>query len=327
LFNDKNDKEEIDFYKRSKKTWVFTFFVIAVLLALTLSISFTGGKEYDRLDTTVRGFDLTLVLEAGESTDTLKSKALDVFEGVLDDFNNDRLIPEEPLNAGERLSVSDSTLELIKRLYEISVYTGGLYDFTLGNLKALHDSKGEIPVKERDQALDRCGYFNVEITDDMVRLHQSVRLYLKPVAVAYAMDRAVAAIKEMDEKQTGYLMVDGDIAIIGARNGNVPWSCSFVSENDNFLFLKDGALLQGPVRTINPINGKIQESNFNRGFVLTGSALLSRTILIAVSFLSEKEAEDFLTQRSINAGLLYDERALFTARAEELFYNDNDITF
>ncbi|HRW92674.1 MAG TPA: FAD:protein FMN transferase [Thermotogota bacterium] len=311
--------------KRSRNTWLFTFFVIGVLLVLTLVLTMRSGVAYSREQRVIGGVEVVVVLEQAPGTPELFSSLFDTFADNLTRYDSPEFFPATAPRPDQVFPLDPVDREVFQQLHLLSQRTEGLYDVSLGSLVELYQSNPSPSVEQLDAAFERVGYAQLEWVDEGVRFSSGGQLFFRPMARAIAMDRAWQLVRELAPQQTGYIMVERDIVVFGPRNGRVPWMYSLEADSEPIFYLYGGALVKGPLWTLNPINGRYEASRFSRGFVLGPSATFSQAMLIAVSFLSRDQAQEFLDKRGIVAGLEYEGDVVYTGGARELQLNDNKV--
>src|SRR6056297_629298 len=215
--------ESIDPSKRIKRTWIFTFFVIVVLMILLYVITMIYNTEYVSFTEEYKGMKIRLVIEKTDHSDEYAQRAFLEFKRIVEKYTTQYAVFPFEKEEAEIYYPDRETLGLIRKLSMIAEYSTGLYDYTLGNLALLYDEQIKPTEEEIDDAIEKTGFYNVEFIEDGIKLYNNVKLHLKPVAVPFAMDSVVSFLKDMYEKQTGYIQVDRNLAIIGKRNSSTDW--------------------------------------------------------------------------------------------------------
>ena len=220
----------------------------------------------------------------------------------------------------------------------------GLYDYTLGNLALLYDEQEQPTEEEIDDTIEKTGFYNVEFMEDGIKLYNDVKLYLKPVAVPFAMDSVVAFLKEMYDKQTGYIQVDRNLVIIGKRNSSTDWMDTItLPAEEKVIYVGKGALWRGQLNTLSVITGRYETSAFQWGVVISESALQAKTAMMALNVLEREKAIEYIEKWSLICGFRFGsrgDRSVDTSINDPvpseyameyfhgfvgLFYNDNDV--
>ena len=336
--------ESIDPSKRMKGTWIFTFFVIGVLMVMLYVITMIYNTEYVSYSEEYKGMKIRLVIEKTDHADEYAQRALLEFKRIVEKYTTQyAVIPFE--DDQDELYYTDSeTLALVRKLSMIAEYSGGLYDYTLGNLALLYDEQDQPTEEEIDDTIEKTGFYNVEFMEDGIKLYNDVKLYLKPVAVPFAMDSVVAFLKEMYDKQTGYIQVDRNLVIIGKRNSSTDWMDTItLPAEEKVIYVGKGALWRGQLNTLSVITGRYETSAFQWGVVISESALQAKTAMMALNVLEREKAIEYIEKWSLICGFRFGSRGDRSVDTsindpvpseyameyfngfEGLFYNDNDV--
>ena len=319
--------ESIDPSKRIKRTWIFTFFVIGVLMVLLYVITMIYNTEYVSFSEVYKGMRIRLVIEKTENSEEYAQRALHEFKRIFEKYTTQyAIIPLDVFNNGVFMP-DEETLDLIKKLSVIAEFSGGLYDYTLGNLALLYRD-GEPSELELDEAMEKAGFFNVEFKDSGVQLYNDVLFYLEPVAVPFAMDSVVNVLKNLYEEQTGYFQVDRNLAVIGKRNSSTDWMDTInLPTEDKVIYVGNGAIWRGLLRDLSPVTGRYEKSKFQWGMVVSETALQAKTAMMALNTLEREKAIEYIEKWSLICAFRfgYDDKTEYFNGLEGLFYNDNDV--
>ncbi len=124
------------------------------------------------------------------------------------------------LNRAGRMVVTAETKDLLVRAQEIAVKTDGAFDITVAPLLRLwgfYDGNYRVPERAAvESLLAVVDYQKVQVKGDTVILGKGVNIDLGGVAVGWAVDRAVAILKEMG-MVAGLVDAGGDIRVFGKR--------------------------------------------------------------------------------------------------------------
>ncbi|HOO34355.1 MAG TPA: FAD:protein FMN transferase [Thermotogota bacterium] len=320
--------ESIDPHKRIRRSWMFTFFVIAVLLIVAYVITTVNTVLYEDYEDEFMGLKMRLIIQKTSSADRIAEEAFAEFRRVYEKYTDQYgIFPLDDYEDGKVFSFDEETTTLIKELNAIAESSKGLYDYTIGNIALLYENE-KIPSEEAiDNQLEHVGFFNVQFTEEQtLRFYNNVKLYLRPIALPYAMDAIKSFILERDEKQTGYIQVGRNLCIFGRRNGSTDWMDQIpVNGEDEIVYLGGGSIWRGTTREINPINGEYTQSLYNWGMVITDSCVKSKTALMTLSLLKPDQVEDYIKQWSLICALDYDGKNQYYNKFDKIFYNDNGL--
>ena len=333
--------ESIDPSKRIKRTWIFTFFVIGVLMVLLFVITMIYNTEYVSFTEEYMGMNIRLVIEKTEHSDEYAQRALQEFKRIYIKYTTQYAVISDTLN--NLLNIDEETLSLVKKLSTIAEYSGGLYDYTLGNLALLY-TNGEPSEIERDEAMEQSGFYNVEFKDTGIQLYNDISLFLEPIAIPFAMDSVVEFLKTMYEEQTGYIQVDRNLAVIGKRNSSTDWMDTInLPTEDKVIYVGNGAIWRGKLRELSPVTGKLETSTFDWGIVISETALQAKTAMMALNNLEREKAIEYIEKWSLICAFRFPsrgDRSIDTSingpvpskyemeyfnGFEGLFYNENDV--
>jgi thiamine biosynthesis lipoprotein len=126
------------------------------------------------------------------------------------------------------VTVTPEVLEVIERAIGASRVTGGAFDITTQSVSSLWGFDGEHPrvpsKREIKEALRHVGYRHVRINEAARTVfldEPGVRVGLGGIAKGYAMDRAVAKLREHGVR-SALVSAGGDMALLG-MDGDHPW--------------------------------------------------------------------------------------------------------
>ena len=177
--------------------------------------------------------------------------------------------------ATEAVEISDEMSALIKKSLYYSKLSNGVFDITYASIGHRYDyRKGLRPSEDTvEQFLPSVDYRHIELKDKRIRFrHGSVRIDLGGIAKGYAVDRAVAIVKQCGIG-TAMISAGGDSRIIGDRRGRawligikhpraeesialrIPLSDSAISTSGDYerFFIDDGERVH---HIINPATGR-----------------------------------------------------------------------
>ncbi len=144
-----------------------------------------------------------------------------------------RFIPEGDVarineNAGNWVTVSIETIDLIEKGISYGEITQGTFDITIGGLLTLWGFGTEqyrVPTdQELAQVMETVDYRNIEINRNsrQVRIPAGSMLDLGGIAKGYAVDRARDVLRE-NRIDNGLINAGGDIVTLGKRPDGNPW--------------------------------------------------------------------------------------------------------
>ena len=112
--------ESIDPSKRMKRTWIFTFFVIGVLMVMLYVITMIYNTEYVSYSEEYKGMKIRLVIEKTDHADEYAQRALLEFKRIVEKYTTQyAVIPFE--DDQDELYYTDSeTLALVRKLSMIA---------------------------------------------------------------------------------------------------------------------------------------------------------------------------------------------------------------
>ncbi|MHC4713618.1 MAG: FAD:protein FMN transferase [Planctomycetota bacterium] len=150
--------------------------------------------------------------------------------------------------AGESVSVSDETLEVLLEAAEISEATGGAFDVTVAPLVELWKAAGKagkLPdEKALQEALSKVSYEYLEIAREartVTKLHDGVSVDLGAIAKGYIAERCAAFLRAGGVK-SGLVDAGGDGVFIGGVDER-PWRIG-VLDPRNPLEIADAVFLR-----------------------------------------------------------------------------------
>ncbi len=173
-------------------------------------------------------------------------------------------------NGGKWMKVSPRLLNVMKYSVAFAKKTDGDFDPSLGRVAVLWGFDTDDPNKWRlppaneiQNALKHCGYENIEIKGDEIRLLNGTWVDLGAIAKGYAVDVLLKMAKKYDPTSTGYVDIGGDIGIIGPKYGNRPWKIGVRNPRGNpnqsiaYVYLYKGTIAtSGDYERYIIVNGK-----------------------------------------------------------------------
>lgn len=142
--------------------------------------------------------------------------------------------------------LSEELWEELLLLREVSVQSGGAFDFTLGALTRLWNidaqasfDNGEIRIpteEEISEALERSGYEKILLKDGCITLKDGVQLDLGAAGKGIACDRIGDYLKGTDVSGA-VISVGGSIVTYGEKPDGSPWQVGIVNPEDTSRLL------------------------------------------------------------------------------------------
>ena len=127
-------------------------------------------------------------------------------------------------SAGEAVSVSTETVEIISKALDVSRSCEGAFDITVGKLTELWDFGGEdqrLPSEDEiTEALGTVGYSSVKITDTAVLTADKQKLDLGAIGKGAACDR-VRDYLSSTSTDSAVISVGGSLLLYGGRSFNI----------------------------------------------------------------------------------------------------------
>lgn len=204
--------------------------------------------------------------------------------------------------ASETVEISTEMAALIKKSLYFSKLSNGVFDITYASIGHRYDyRKGLRPNQDTvEKILPSVDYRHIELKDRRVRfLHDNVKIDLGGIAKGYAVDRAVAIVRQCGI-ETALISAGGDSRILGDRRGRawmigikhpraeesialrVPLSDSAISTSGDYerFFIDDGERVH---HIINPRTGKSAQSSWSA--TVTGPDTMATDALSTTIFI------------------------------------------
>ena len=233
------------------------------------------------------------------------------------------------LNSGKN-AYSEELLSLVSEAISLSELTEGGFDPTLLPVSNLWNFGGEarIPSEEEiSNALKRCGYEKITLTQDCIDLGKS-ELDLGGIAKGYAADRFIALAKE-NGTESAIGSFGGMVAVIGEKPNGAPWKIAIRDPNgDGFaavLKVSDVCIstsgayeryftFEGKVyhHILDPQTGYPAESDLLSVTVIDKSGTKADALSTALFVMGKDKALDFCLENGICAVLISEENKFIT---------------
>jgi thiamine biosynthesis lipoprotein len=123
------------------------------------------------------------------------------------------------LDAGITMNISSEFHQLLRRSAYYAEISGGAFDITFAGAGHLYDYRAGIAPDDVRLQQTRIGMHYLRIANDpsVAKVDQSVRIDLGGIAKGYAIDRAVALLRQAGIEHA-YISLGGDSYVMGQRN-------------------------------------------------------------------------------------------------------------
>ena len=165
------------------------------------------------------------------------------------------------------VAVSRETIEVLEQAHEASVWTGGKFDITFGALADIwkfdHDQDNTIPDRAAIEKRLQVVNFDEVQTDRTAGTafirKPGMRVHLGGIGKGYAVDRAVALLKQRGFKD--FMIQSGGDLYVAGKNGGQPWK----------LAIADPRGTHDPFATVEIGDGTFSTSgDYERSFIKDG---------------------------------------------------------
>ena len=241
-----------------------TFFAILLFVAIGIFVFLYFKNKpieyYSRTEYLLGTYVTIKVASKDNSPTYLADAAFREIRRIDDKYSHtdDSIVGKINKAGKEGLEIDEETAFILSSAKKIAEITDGAFDPTIYPLTALWgfddiESEKTIPSDtEIEDIINKVNYENIifdENNPSFVRLLNGSEIDLSGIAKGYAVDSALAIIKSLDEKATGYIDAGGDIGIIGPKYGERPWIIGIRnprgdSELDvvEYIYLYDGSV-------------------------------------------------------------------------------------
>jgi thiamine biosynthesis lipoprotein len=195
-------------------------------------------------------------------------REFDRLEALLSNWKNDSDVTRLNNSAGVApVKVSQDTIAVLRIAREVSEITRGKFDVTFGALADIwrfdHDQDNVVPARDLIEArLARIDYRAVEVdaaASTAFITRPGVRVHLGGIGKGYAVDRAVALLK--DRGFADFLIQAGGDLYVAGTDGGKPWT----------LGIADPRGAHEPFATVRMSDGTFSTSgDYERAFVKDG---------------------------------------------------------
>lgn len=194
--------------------------ILSVFLSLT-AVSCAKKSEYNKSDFFAMNTYITLTADCSDETLSLAQNLVFDIENQLS-----ASVPDSDINnlQDSNRETYQSTMNLLKKSYEVSESTDGAFDFTLGRLISLWNITGLSP-KVPDEAaiidaLSHCGFEKTDVSGEaFVTSDKNLVVDLGAVAKGYAGQRIAEFFKENSVSDAA-VYLGGNVTVIGSSAAN-----------------------------------------------------------------------------------------------------------
>lgn len=316
--------------KKPDKRVILSVVICATLILCIILADFVQGRsEYN--DTTIAmgtvvnirlfGSQGELTAQAIEENINETEKALLSWREKNSDVNRINA------SAGEAVSVSTETVEVINKALDVSRNCDGVFDITVGNLTKLWDFGGDnqrLPEEsELAEAIETVNYSSVKITDTAVITAKGQSLDLGAVGKGAACDR-IRNYLSSDGTDSAVISVGGSLLLYGNRNfyigivnpendkesmGALKLSETCVSTSGNYekFFVEDNKTYH---HILNAKTGYPADSRLSSVTVVCESGVLSDALSTACYILGYNDSLELLKKYDAEAVFVFKDKTV-----------------
>lgn len=256
-----------------RKFFKYFFWYMVVLFTLVGCFGVFAEKSEDSLDGTkfIMNTVITIKLHAGGSEDIIKAMfdKLDELDQLMSLEYMTSDVSQINKKAGlEMVTVSNETLEVIKKSISYSELSEGYFDISFGPLIEVWDINAEQTIvpnsQEVSHALSLISYRDIKIQGNLVGLNdENMSIDLGGIAKGYAAD-IIADMAVKEGVTSGIVNIGGNILVIGSKTNSKSGKFSIGIQNPF-------ALRNGYLGIINVENATVVTSgNYERYFEVNG---------------------------------------------------------
>ena len=210
--------------------------LLSFFLCLLLLMTQTSCSKGEKVEDTGFYLDTTCTIEIDNMS---KKDGMDLIENTFKECDKYEHLFSRTLEGsdiyrinhakGDKVQVSDETLEVIEDALVICKESNGLFDITVGQLTNLWNFSSDTPKvpsqSSIDKALKTIDYNNIIIEGNTVQLkNPDTWLELGAIAKGYIADQLAAYLKD-NGVTSGLVNLGGNIVTIGqSNNGDDPWN-------------------------------------------------------------------------------------------------------
>ncbi|KPK41468.1 MAG: hypothetical protein AMJ78_05430 [Omnitrophica WOR_2 bacterium SM23_29] len=211
--------------------------LVFVPLFITLTLGCSKTPTYSRTEFVMGTSVVISVFDSDKSKQTIKAAVDAAFEEIkrvdtlMSNYKDNSEVSEiNRLKGGERIKVSDETMEVLRRSREISALTKGAFDITVLPLLELWGFYGDSNTdrrpadKEIRAVLKSVGYKKLKLGggNSVIKSKDGVKIILGGIAKGYAVDRAVRILKSRGIKSV-LVEAGGDLICAGVKPDKNLW--------------------------------------------------------------------------------------------------------
>lgn len=215
---------------KNRKTEKYVVAIVVIILLFSLIFIILNNKKVKSNESS--GFAMGSVITVtvyGSDEDTV---AREIFDAISNEENKYISRYKETseihlLNKSSVGTLSEHTVDLISRAFEISKKTNGAFDITIGAVSELWNFDGDVRIVPDEnsikQVISDCGYEKVELNGNRVKLFGSQQLDLGAVGKGYGCDKALEILKKHNEITGAVVSVGGTILTYGENPNGDCW--------------------------------------------------------------------------------------------------------
>ncbi len=319
--------------KISKKNIIALVTCAAVLLCIIGADFFKSRSEYQHTAIAM-GTVINIRLFGSNGLDTAREVEgnINETEKVLLSWREENSdVYRINASAGEAVSVSKETAEIIEKALDVSKKSEGVFDITIGNVTKLWDFGGDnqrLPSEnEIENALKNVTYASLRVTDTTAQIGKNQSLDLGAVGKGAACDR-VRSLLASTRTDSAVISVGGSLLLYGSRSfkigivnpenekasiGTLKLSDTCVSTSGNYekYFTQNGKTYH---HILDATTGYPAETNLSSVTVICQSGVLSDALTTACFILGYTDAMTLLKN--------YDAEAVFVFRDKTVRITD-----
>lgn len=287
-------------------------------------------------------YNVKMVFDKPKSSDELNSyqvaveKSLDRVDRLMSTYRADSEVSMLNITpAGQPLSISTQTYDVLNASKNISRLTDGFFDITVAPLVDLWGFGPQYKqdtVPDREDILIAKSFVNwqaIKLSDGQAVKTQNVRVDLSAIAKGYAVDQVALSLKHLNV--VNFLVeVGGEISVYGVNQHKNAWVLGIEQPNISgrkaytTISLKNNSLAtSGDYRnfyekdgeryshTIDPTTGYPVTHRLASVSVIAGSCMESDALATALMVMGEEKGYQFALKEKINAYFIYRENELF----------------
>jgi len=220
--------------KKNKKI-IFTLLVIIIIFTAFFRIRFQENRLADYSQAQGTAFLMNTLVQIriyGDNTEGLIDRCFEHLQDIEDRMSKtieDSDIYKINNCQGEFVSVSDDTLQVIKKALEYAEMTEGRFDPSVGilvDLWGIGTEKARVPsLEEINTAISKVNYNWIEIEEGKSKvrlLQEGMKVDLGAIVKGYAADE-IQKVLEIEGISSAYINLGGNVLVMGGKPDNTPW--------------------------------------------------------------------------------------------------------